>query len=738
MNISIRVLPIMCIIISAITVPLYAQTATRHVVDDLWNDKPAKYFYNEAVILLKPSYSGDSEAKAIISNLTAANIDILRDVYIPGLTEYRLIAIRYNNNNTTVANIQETCNSNIMKHVHSIEPNGAFSTCEVAYVLSAITADVNTLSLSNHNMVADYNPSPQNSNDTYYSLQWNYNTASDYDIDLSEAIPYDSGNVTGSTRIPIAVLDTGFPGIFNAHEDMNEIGRYFWKADFSEPPPYNPGSGGDLRGHGTFVTGLIAAKFNNSTGVASTAMKACNIYIYKVLDDDGTYIGADAIFAGIFYALGDAVKILNMSFGSYTDYSCIRTAIQAIGGYNALAFVSTGNDAWYGGWSPTINGLRYPAKYAIDYEHVIAVGATRIDGHRAEYSNFGEGVTVAAPGGAYQPEDYTEMILSTLPDSYNMPATEISNGYGYSSGTSYACAQVSGLAGHLLSMNPGLNNIEIKDLIITNTDQVHVGEHDLFESQYVYTYPPPSGENAYRNLLGYGIINVAKAIKQVPVSDIEAELIYSPPLRALREAAPPPSPYSVQLSWRKHYGDVVSAYRIERAVNSPSNWQTVDYKWQSSGPYILWDDNYVDEDTSYYYKVQPVTVQSSQYYDVFEPSDVVSKYVPDSGGGGEPESAEAFLDLPERLTLDQNYPNPFNPTTAISYGLSMSSRVRLQIMNTRGQIVRTLVDGDKPAGWYTVTWDGKNESGQQVASGIYLYLIQTDEGSVLKKMTLIR
>ncbi len=94
--------------------------------------------------------------------------------------------------------------------------------------------------------------------------------------------------------------------------------------------------------------------------------------------------------------------------------------------------------------------------------------------------------------------------------------------------------------------------------------------------------------------------------------------------------------------------------------------------------------------------------------------------------------------LPKELTLDQNYPNPFNPTTTVRYGLPISSRVNLRIMNIRGQTVRTLVDEEKQAGWYTVTWDGKNESGQDVSSGVYLYLLETNEGSILKKMTLIR
>jgi hypothetical protein len=118
-------------------------------------------------------------------------------------------------------------------------------------------------------------------------------------------------------------------------------------------------------------------------------------------------------------------------------------------------------------------------------------------------------------------------------------------------------------------------------------------------------------------------------------------------------------------------------------------------------------------------------------------SNTVIVYVDENPG--DPDNAEMnILVLPTSLTLNQNYPNPFNPDTQIRFGLPSSSHVRLQIMNIRGETVRILVDEEKAAGWYTVTWDSKNESGQNVGSGIYLYMIETDEKRILKKMTLIR
>lgn len=80
--------------------------------------------------------------------------------------------------------------------------------------------------------------------------------------------------------------------------------------------------------------------------------------------------------------------------------------------------------------------------------------------------------------------------------------------------------------------------------------------------------------------------------------------------------------------------------------------------------------------------------------------------------------------LPKVFALQQNYPNPFNPSTTIKYQLPAASEVKITIYNLLGREVRTLVDAEKPAGFYSVDWDGLNEHGLEVASGIYLYRIE--------------
>jgi hypothetical protein len=94
--------------------------------------------------------------------------------------------------------------------------------------------------------------------------------------------------------------------------------------------------------------------------------------------------------------------------------------------------------------------------------------------------------------------------------------------------------------------------------------------------------------------------------------------------------------------------------------------------------------------------------------------------------------------IPDQVTLHQNYPNPFNPETIIKYSFPEATHVRLSIYNIVGQKVRTLVDEYQQAGAKEVFWDGKDEYGHQVGSGIYFYKIKTSEYSETKKMILLR
>jgi hypothetical protein len=93
---------------------------------------------------------------------------------------------------------------------------------------------------------------------------------------------------------------------------------------------------------------------------------------------------------------------------------------------------------------------------------------------------------------------------------------------------------------------------------------------------------------------------------------------------------------------------------------------------------------------------------------------------------------------PKFTTLTQNFPNPFNPSTTIKFDLKEKGLVTLKVYNVAGQLVRTLVNGVRDANSYTVSWDGKNDRGGAVASGIYFYKMETKNFSQTKKMVMLR
>ena len=145
----------------------------------------------------------------------------------------------------------------------------------------------------------------------------------------------------------------------------------------------------------------------------------------------------------------------------------------------------------------------------------------------------------------------------------------------------------------------------------------------------------------------------------------------------------------------------------------------------------------------------PYTVNSSEYADgsfdlkVMNHSGryaVVSYITVVEGIGVGTQRPPEVNHLPQGFSLSQNFPNPFNSNTAISYQLSAVRPLHttLTIYNIAGQKVRTLVNGQKEAGSYRVCWNGRDDGGKPVASGVYIYRIQAGEFSQSRRMILLK
>ena len=102
------------------------------------------------------------------------------------------------------------------------------------------------------------------------------------------------------------------------------------------------------------------------------------------------------------------------------------------------------------------------------------------------------------------------------------------------------------------------------------------------------------------------------------------------------------------------------------------------------------------------------------------------------------EAREVTIELPQEYSLHQNYPNPFNPETLITFSLKESGLVNLNIYNMNGQLVRSLVSENRNSGQFDVVWNGRNDLGMQVPSGIYMYRIQINDYSQTKRMVLMK
>lgn len=102
----------------------------------------------------------------------------------------------------------------------------------------------------------------------------------------------------------------------------------------------------------------------------------------------------------------------------------------------------------------------------------------------------------------------------------------------------------------------------------------------------------------------------------------------------------------------------------------------------------------------------------------------------------------ALGDIPKDFKLEPNYPNPFNPSTTIQYAIPRtetgSVRVVIDLFNTSGQRIRSLVDAQQQPGWYSVVWDGRDDHGRVVGSGVYFYRIRAGEFIRTRKLTLLK
>ncbi|MEO8611539.1 MAG: S8 family serine peptidase [Chloroflexota bacterium] len=250
-------------------------------------------------------------------------------------------------------------------------------------------------------------------------------------------------SVKDGAGVTVAVIDTG---IDTTHPDL--VGKLLPGWDFVN----DDNNTDDDNGHGTHVSGIIAANTNNGKGIAGVAFNA-KLLPVKVCDFAGGCSTYD-IAAGIVFATDKAAKVINMSLGGGTISTTIQGAVQYALSRNVTVVAAAGNcnDAS----NPCLGIAPGAYMYPASYDGVISVAAHDIDGNHADFSQSNDHVTVSAPGVS---------IVSTYPpelDNCDVP----NDGYCTENGTSMAAPQVTGIVALMLSDNVVKSPAQAKEALI--------------------------------------------------------------------------------------------------------------------------------------------------------------------------------------------------------------------------------------------------------------------------------
>ncbi|MHB1688361.1 MAG: FlgD immunoglobulin-like domain containing protein [Ignavibacteriaceae bacterium] len=179
---------------------------------------------------------------------------------------------------------------------------------------------------------------------------------------------------------------------------------------------------------------------------------------------------------------------------------------------------------------------------------------------------------------------------------------------------------------------------------------------------------------------------------------------------------------NVQLTWKNNLTNL-SGFEIQRKTGSAGTYTTIDTAKSSATSYI---DSTVQSGQTYVYKVRSFNTFAASNFSNESMILVTITGITNTGL------------KPLTFALQQNYPNPFNPSTQIEYSIPRQANVTIKIYNILGREIKTLVSGEKTAGEYSITWNGLDNSGNQVASGAYFYRIEAGSFIQIKKMIFLK
>lgn len=534
-----------------------------------------------------------------------------------------------------------------------------------------------------------------------YELQWHYEnvgiTGGTPGADINLVPAWDL--TAGESEVIVQVIDSG---IDISHIDLDQM---LW-----ENP--NPGEGsfsGDVNGwnfvnndndirdgsgHGTHVSGTIAAS-NNGIGAAGVAGgtgvgDGVRIMMMRIFQSNGVgageSAGANRTAQAIVYGADRGAVISNNSWG-YTNPNVfpdvVKTAIDyyiEFAGYDENGDVTgpVAGGIFISSAGNTPDGQQY---FPAAYPPVISVAATDHNDQKTQYSNYGEHVSISAPGGQLFAGNSEGGVYST----------DLQSVYSYKQGTSMASPHVAGVAALIASHFPGISREELISRLLNTADNID------------------EQNPSYAGFLGTGRVNAGRALTEEPAPG-RPQLVS--PANDETDV-----PTNVSFSW----DEAVLGETYEFELSADADFESL-VSSRSLGETTT-EVNSLDTETTYYWRVRATNSAGaglwSEVYS-FETSMVVS--------------TEPVTSLPSGIHLAQNYPNPFNPGTQISYTLDAADVVELSVYTVSGQKVATLERAQRPAGTHSVYFDAS-----ALSSGVYLYRLETGSGQALQRsMTLIK
>jgi serine protease AprX len=483
-----------------------------------------------------------------------------------------------------------------------------------------------------------------------------------YDQNVMIGIPdlHDKGYVGQGVRV--ALFDTGF---ILEHEALQQV-QVIAQWDFINNDPDVSNQTGDVisqHNHGTEVLGIIGGyKVGALVGPAYASAyllaKTEDITSETHREEDNwaaaaewaDSIGVDIISSSLGYSIFDAAED-NYTYEDMDGKTTIvtRAAVKAVEKGIAV-FVSAGNEG--------SNAWRYITAPA-DGDGVIAVGAVLPDGTYWTVSSQGPTwdnrlkPEVAAQG---------TNVYTVSPRTFDQYIT--------GGGTSFSCPLAAGAGAIILSMNPNLTPLELRDWLTETATQSRNPD----------------------NFLGYGIIDLQRlyvkmtSTPNVKISDFKVEML------AGRN----------KVSWTV-LEEIQNRYWIVMRQNAEGKVEEIG---RIAGEHVSFLNKQliiIDED-----------VQAGSYYHYYLLAELVDEEQRQLG------NQEVITPTPAAFTLLQNYPNPFNQTTKLVAGITNSQKVTLKIYNIQGRLVRTLFENRLlQENYHVISWDGKNDGGERLASGIY-------------------